>query len=90
MRSTTPADVCYLAFDAALKHVETVKDPCAYICQILKIEEPNYHERRAIARHEARKAEERAERRGARVDEGMVGISGAVGRYMKAKGGGQS
>lgn len=54
-QQSRPVDVLIDAFASALKHEAT--DPAAYTCKILKIEEPNYHEARHIAAHQARKEE---------------------------------
>lgn len=77
-RHRKPADVCIEAMASALAH--DAQNPIPYLAKILRVEEPNFHERQALARHEAVKAEEARERAGPRVESGFMSVAAILGR----------
>ena len=72
MLARKPWEVVRLALQRTLDHQPDSIE--AYMNTIMRREEPNFHERQAIARHERIKAEETGARAGPQVNGGMVPI----------------
>ncbi len=82
IRRRKPWDVVRRALDHALEH--RPENPIGYIVQVLKVEEPNFHEAQAIALHEAYKREEARERAGAKIRGYPNSTAEIIGRMVAA------